>query len=116
MGKGFYALCCGIALKSLEKGSKVILCTASPVFQSKTVFDGKNDLSARFQMTGNGFQKIHIRGVALNIVFPILKNADQSNVIILLRQRRLDLLKISHKYCEIFAVLMSPGIDLTSFF
>ena len=94
----------------------MILRAACPVFQTKTVFNGKNDLSVRFQMTGNGFQEIHIRSLALNIVFPILKNADQSNVIILLRQRRLDLLKIPHKYCEIFTVLMSPGIDLTSFF
>ena len=83
----------------------MIFCTARPVFQSKTVFDRKDDLAVRFEMSGN---------TALNISLSIFKYTDQRDLIILFGKIFLNILKVAHKNLKIIKVLMSVGIDQAS--
>ena len=92
----------------------MIFCTARPVFQSKTVFDRKDDLAVRFEMSGNDLQEIYIRSTALNISLSIFKYTDQRDVIILFGKIFLNILKVAHKDLKIIKVLMSVGIDQAS--
>ena len=93
----------------------MILCTACPVFQTKTVFDCKDDLSVRLEMPGNDLQKIHIRCITLDISLSILKHANKCDIIIFFCEILLNILEISHENLEIIKSLMSVGIDQTSF-
>ena len=93
----------------------MILCTTGPVFQSQPVFNGKNDLPIRFQMSGNNLQKIHIRIFTLNICLPVLKHTDQSNIIVFFCQILFNLLEISHKDFQIILIFVSVRIDPASF-
>ena len=92
----------------------MIFCTARPVFQSKTVFDRKDDPAVRFEMSGNDLQEIYIRSTALNISLSIFKYTDQRDVIILFGKIFLNILKVAHKNLKIIKVLMSVGIDQAS--
>ena len=92
----------------------MIFRTSCPVLQPQTIFDCKNDLTIRFQMSGYDLKEIHIRSLTLYISFSIFKNPDQGNVIIFLSKATLHILKIPHKDLQIVTVSVSPCIDLAS--
>jgi len=92
----------------------MIFRTSCPVLQPQTIFNCKNDLTIRFQMSGYDLKEIHIRSLTLYIGFSIFKHTDQCNIIIFFGKRLLDFLKIPHKDLQIVTVSVSPCIDLAS--
>ena len=94
----------------------MILCRPGPVFQADPVLDRDHKPSSRSQMRADPFQVVHKRIFRLNRKLRIFKYTDQSDQIILLRQLRLNILKISDQKMQVITVFMTIGIDQASLF
>ena len=105
-----------IIFYAAEISTHMVFLAAGKIFQAILIFNRNNDSTAFTQMRKQNLQKIFIRCIAANIALTILKYTNQTNIIIILGQIRLNVLKIAHMNRYILTFTMSISVDQTSLF
>ena len=103
-----------IVFNPREPCAQMILLTACEIFQPIFIFNRNDKSAALRQMWQKNVEEILIRCLSTDITLSVFKYTDQADVVIILRQLRLNVLKISHMNCNIVTFAVPVGIDETA--
>ena len=105
-----------VILDPRKIGTQMILPAACKVFHPVFIFNGDNDPAPFSQMCLQDSQKVFIGRVSANVSLSIFKYADQTNIIKVRGQPRLNICKIAHMNHHIFTFPVTIRVNQTALF
>ena len=110
-GKRAYHTALRIIFNAGKPAAQMIFLASGKIFQSVFVLNGNHDPAVRCQMLLQDLKEILVRRLAAYVSLSVLKNTDQTDIVIVCGKFRFHIREIAHMDRHIFTFTVAVGVD-----